>query len=343
MRPARNAATASSFAAFRMHGLGPPASPRGRASARQGKVSRSGGSKSSAERAVEVEARRGARGALGIGRGRTGSGCACRGGRRGRAGRRRGSSTSAVDDRLRVDDDLDAVVAAGRTGQCASITSRPLFISVAESTVILAPIAHVGCASASVDGDPGQLLARRPRNGPPEAVKTMPPSAPAAARPRHCMERASARSRPGAAAAAARAAPRAPAGRRRRGSPCSPARGRRPHSSVARLASSPAAPTMALSTMSAPAARTSSTAARGTCVDVARRSPCAHAPQRPRRAARCARRRARERPAGAARPASPAASATTCRPGWRGRDVEGLGADGARRPEDRYALHRLSS
>ena len=32
--------------------------------------------------------------------------------------------------------------------QCASITSRPLFISVAESIVILPPIAHVGCRSA---------------------------------------------------------------------------------------------------------------------------------------------------------------------------------------------------
>ena len=29
------------------------------------------------------------------------------------------------------------------------MTSRPLFISVAESMVILPPIAHVGCASAS--------------------------------------------------------------------------------------------------------------------------------------------------------------------------------------------------
>ncbi len=46
-RPARNAATASSFAAFRMHGLVPPASPAARASARQRNVAVSGGSKSS--------------------------------------------------------------------------------------------------------------------------------------------------------------------------------------------------------------------------------------------------------------------------------------------------------
>ena len=33
----------------------------------------------------------------------------------------------------------------------ASITSRPLFMSVDESIVIFGPIDHVGCASASVD------------------------------------------------------------------------------------------------------------------------------------------------------------------------------------------------
>ena len=53
---------------------------------------------------------------------------------------------------------------------CASISSRPLFIRVAESTEILRPMFHVGCAQAcsgvafcSAEAD--QLL-----NGPPEAV-----------------------------------------------------------------------------------------------------------------------------------------------------------------------------
>ena len=41
--------------------------------------------------------------------------------------------------------------------QCASITSRPLFISVAESIVIFPPIAQVGCCSACVDGHAGEL------------------------------------------------------------------------------------------------------------------------------------------------------------------------------------------
>ncbi len=44
--------------------------------------------------------------------------------------------------------------------KCASITSRPLFASVAESIVIFAPIDQVGCASASLGRDVGELVAR---------------------------------------------------------------------------------------------------------------------------------------------------------------------------------------
>ena len=54
--------------------------------------------------------------------------------------------------------------------QCASITSRPLFISVAESIVILPPIAQVGCASACSTVTSSSSARARPRNGPPEAV-----------------------------------------------------------------------------------------------------------------------------------------------------------------------------
>ena len=57
--------------------------------------------------------------------------------------------TSAVDDRGRMDDDLDAGRTARRRAGCASISSRPLLASVAESTVIFGPIAQVGWASAS--------------------------------------------------------------------------------------------------------------------------------------------------------------------------------------------------
>ena len=56
--------------------------------------------------------------------------------------------------------------------KCASISSRPLFASVAESTVIFGPIAQVGCASASSTVTPSSSSRVRPRNGPPDAVRT---------------------------------------------------------------------------------------------------------------------------------------------------------------------------
>ncbi len=55
----------------------------------------------------------------------------------------------------------------------ASMTSRPLFIMVAELIVILAPMRHVGCASA-ISGVTSASAARGvERNGPPEAVSQM--------------------------------------------------------------------------------------------------------------------------------------------------------------------------
>src|ERR687896_940402 len=53
---------------------------------------------------------------------------------------------------------------------CASISSSPLFIRVAESTVILPPIRQVGCASASSTVTASRSV--RPRKGPPLAVST---------------------------------------------------------------------------------------------------------------------------------------------------------------------------
>ena len=55
--------------------------------------------------------------------------------------------------------------------RCASISSSPLFMSVAELIVTTGPIDQVGCASAScgVAGLSSSLV--RPRNGPPEAVR----------------------------------------------------------------------------------------------------------------------------------------------------------------------------
>src|SRR3954447_8725090 len=54
----------------------------------------------------------------------------------------------------------------------ASMSSSPLFISVAESIVILPPIAHVGWRSASSTVTPASSARVRPRNGPPLAVST---------------------------------------------------------------------------------------------------------------------------------------------------------------------------
>src|SRR5208282_5079800 len=53
----------------------------------------------------------------------------------------------------------------------ASITSSPLFISVAESIVILLPITQVGCLSACSTVIDSKPAAGSPRNGPPDAVK----------------------------------------------------------------------------------------------------------------------------------------------------------------------------
>ena len=56
--------------------------------------------------------------------------------------------------------------------QRASMTSRPLFISVAESTVIFGPIDQVGWRSASAGVTARRRSAGQPRKGPPEAVRT---------------------------------------------------------------------------------------------------------------------------------------------------------------------------
>src|SRR5215218_8383527 len=55
---------------------------------------------------------------------------------------------------------------------CASITSRPLFIMVAESMVIFGPIRHVGCASASLGPASTSLAFSKEKKGPPEAVNS---------------------------------------------------------------------------------------------------------------------------------------------------------------------------
>ena len=59
--------------------------------------------------------------------------------------------------------------------QRASMTSSALFISVAESIEIFGPICQVGCRSASLGGDVGQLAPGLPRNGPARGGEDHPP------------------------------------------------------------------------------------------------------------------------------------------------------------------------
>ena len=88
--------------------------------------------------------------------------------------------------------------------QCASITSRPLFMSVAESIVILAPMSQVGCARASSGRARARRSAGQSRNGPPEAVSMRRRPSPCPRR-RGTARAPSARSRSGAARPAAMA------------------------------------------------------------------------------------------------------------------------------------------
>ena len=147
-RSDRNACTATSLAAFSTQGAVPPASAASRASAQArervevGRLELERADRGEVERAARAR-RRGRDGAA-----RRRSARACPGGRGARASRRRRGATSACTI------DCGCTTTSIRSygvpnSQCASITSRPLFISVAESIVILPPIAQVGCRSAA--------------------------------------------------------------------------------------------------------------------------------------------------------------------------------------------------
>ena len=132
-----------------------------------------------------------------------------------------------VHDRLRVDDDLDAGRRRRRTGECASISSRPLFISVAESMVILPPSARSGARSAcsgvaSASARPARAAERAARGGQHQALDGRRGRALQALRERRVL----AVDRQQLPSGAVRAR-RAPGRRRRPGSPCWRAR-RRP-------------------------------------------------------------------------------------------------------------------
>ncbi len=73
---------------------------------------------------------------------------------------------------------------ARSNSQRASMTSRPLFIMVAESTEILRPITQFGCAQASSGVTADRRSSGAVRNGPPDAVSRMRRTAVVEARPR---------------------------------------------------------------------------------------------------------------------------------------------------------------
>ena len=156
---ARNAATATSFAALKAHGCVPPAlRPCARARA-CGNVSRSGGSNSRVEPVREVERRRPASPRARGTSGRTRSARACPGSRGAASEAPSRKRTSACT--TEVGWTTTSIRSYGSPKRkCASISSRPLFASVAESIVIFGPMLQVGCASASARRDVRELVAR---------------------------------------------------------------------------------------------------------------------------------------------------------------------------------------
>ena len=137
----------------------------------------------------------------------------------------------------------------------ASMTSRPLFMRVDESTVIFGPIDHVGWARASSTVTCSSSARGRPRKGPPLAVSTMRRTrAGLSLARRHmctaqCSESTGTSSAPGVRRARWTTGPAA-----MRDSLLARA-SRRPASRVARVTRRPAKPTTPLTTTSASSAR----------------------------------------------------------------------------------------
>ena len=138
------------------------------------------------------------------------------------------------------------------------MTSRPLFMSVAESIEILPPMSQVGCASASSTVTSASSARVRPRNGPPDAVRTsfstVPGASPASSWcSAECSESTGRICAPVASASAVTSSPPTTSD-----SLLASARSI-PSPSVATVGPRPAEPTSALRTRSAPDSSTSRT------------------------------------------------------------------------------------
>ena len=140
------------------------------------------------------------------------------------------------------------------------MSSRDLLTSVAELSVIIRPIAHVGWRRASSAVTSASSARVRPRNGPPDAVRTSEATSSLAPARRHCAIAECSESTgincPGAAAPVTSAPPATSDSLLARAS-------RAPERRAARVGPSPLDPSMPLSTTSDSTASTSRVAADG--------------------------------------------------------------------------------
>ena len=252
-------ATATSLAALRTAGASPPRAKASRASAQRREALLVGREELQPAERREVQPPPGQRRRARGGAARPRSGCACPAARGARAARRRPARPrrarcSAGARRPRC------ARAAAPKSQCASMTSSPLFISVAESIVTLAPMLQLGWRSAS-SGVTAVEVALAPQERPAggrqhDAADLAPGRVPRAAGRARCARCPPAGwRRPAARTAAVIAAPAATSDSLLASATILPARAA---SQVGRM---PAAPTIAESTTSASASAAARAAA----------------------------------------------------------------------------------
>ena len=158
MRPAWNAATASSFAALNTAGYSPPARPDLLRERDRG------------ERLVVERLERPARCAVVQSSGRPTAATRFGQSRPSEIGSRMSGGEACAIVEPSTNSTIECTIDCGCTttsmrsystskSRCASMTSRPLFTSVAEFVVTTRPMSHVGCASASAGVTVGELVA----------------------------------------------------------------------------------------------------------------------------------------------------------------------------------------
>ena len=193
----------------------------------------------------------------------------------------------------------------------ASMTSRPLFMSVAESMEIFGPMFQVGCARASSRVTCASCPRSRPRKGPPLQVSHMRAISRAFSPARHChmaeCSLSTGKSCPGLASGMSKSPPTT------RDSLLASA-SLRPAARVAQLALRPAAPDMAFTTRSTSSScvkATTASAPKPTAAELSRR-PSAAAPATPSSPKATCRTPNSQAASTTCSTRRPAASATTC-------------------------------